>query len=65
MRFLPTTLAVLAVALGAGCAQTRSTSMGAGPETVMCRDGAWVTAAKDCGNHSGVERDMSGPQTQK
>ena len=50
--------------LPAGGAGMRSggttTAMGAGPapQTVMCRDAAWVANASECGNHGGVERAM-------
>lgn len=61
-------LIVVAAAVCAGCAQTRgdTTAMGASraPQTVMCRDAAWVSDASQCGDHGGVERAMS-PSTQK
>jgi hypothetical protein len=70
MRILSVSLAVMALALSAGCAQkTRSSEMGAGPAAgatassdarrVYCRDGAWVPTTALCGTHGGVERDMS------
>ncbi len=65
MRILAVFIPALAItALTAGCAGMRSggttTAMGAGPapQTVMCRDAAWVANASECGNHGGVERAM-------
>lgn len=63
MRTLAVSISLLALAITAGCAQMRSGSaMGAGPAaTVMCRDGAWVSSASECGVHGGVERTMASP----
>lgn len=67
MRILSASIPVLVVAaVTAGCGQMRpgtTTAMGAGPapQTVMCRDAAWVANASECGNHGGVERAMGTP----
>lgn len=66
MRILAISTSLLALAICAGCAQTRAgTAMGAAPSSannIMCRDGAWTSDASRCGSHGGVERVISSPQ---
>lgn len=64
MRILSVSFSLLALALGAGCAQQApTTAMGASAAapTVYCRDGAWRSSTAACGTHGGVERVMSAP----
>lgn len=64
MRILSVSFSLLALAVCAGCAQPRTSEMGAGAAaapSVYCRDGAWVSSTGECGSHGGVERDMTPP----
>ena len=68
MKLMTTTLTALAIVLCAGCAQTRSTAMGAGPSpsatassgpSLICRDGYWTAPGGSCGDHGGTERALA------
>ena len=67
-------LPVAALLVCAGCAQTRSTAMGASPSTsatgastassssgprLICRDGYWTSAGGSCADHGGTVRALS------
>lgn len=61
MRTVSISLSMLALALLAGCAEPRTTEMGAGPSSqqFVCRDGAHASNSAVCGDHGGVERQMN------